>query len=60
MGDKVLSSVFSRIADKGFAGKLGLKLIELTPGHAIVEMTPGKDDINIFGTVHGGGHFFSY
>jgi len=57
MGDKVLSSVFSRIADKGFAGKLGLKLIELTPGHAIVEMTPGKDDINIFGTVHGGAIF---
>lgn len=57
MGDKVLSSVFSRIADKGFAGKLGLKLIELTPGHAIVEMTPGKDDVNIFGAVHGGAIF---
>jgi acyl-CoA thioesterase len=56
-GDSVLTSVFSRIADKGFAVKLGLKLIELTPGHAIVEMTPGKDSADIFGTVHGGAIF---
>lgn len=57
MGEKVLTSVFSSIADKGFAGKLGLKLIELTPGHAIVEMTPEKDDVNILGVVHGGAIF---
>ena len=54
MGDKDLMSVFSNIANKGFAEKLGLMLIELTPGHAIVEMIPGKNDTNIFGMVHGG------
>lgn len=54
MGDNVLTTVFSKIADKGFAGKLGIKVISLTPGHAILEMTPGKDDVNLFGTVHGG------
>ncbi|MCP4669653.1 MAG: hotdog fold thioesterase [Deltaproteobacteria bacterium] len=57
MDNKVLMSAFSRMADKGFSGKLGLKLVELRPGHAIVEMTPGKDDVNIFGTVHGGAIF---
>jgi acyl-CoA thioesterase len=54
MGDKIAMSLFSKIAEEGFAGKSGLKLIELTPGHAIVEMTPGKNDVNILGAIHGG------
>jgi acyl-CoA thioesterase len=57
MGDNVLTTVFSRIAEKGYARKLGLKLIELTPGHAIIEMNPGEDYANIFGTVHEGAIF---
>ncbi|MBW1682876.1 MAG: hotdog fold thioesterase [Deltaproteobacteria bacterium] len=39
---------------KGLAGKLGMKLVSVSPGYALVEMVPGEEDTNIFGTVHGG------
>jgi acyl-CoA thioesterase len=54
MDEEVRSSIFDRVAKEGYAAKLGMKLTELTPGHAIVEMIPEEDDINIFGMVHGG------
>jgi len=54
MDQKIRSSMFKTVNDEGYAGKLGLKLIELSDGHAIVEMVPMNDDVNIFGTVHGG------
>ena len=38
-------------------GKLGFKLIDMAPGHAIVQMVPQSDDTNIFGLVHGGAIF---
>jgi acyl-CoA thioesterase len=57
MDEEIRSSFFTRVANEGYAGKLGLKLIELTPGHAIVEMVPCKEDTNIFGMVHGGAIF---
>ena len=57
MDDEIRSSIFNRVADEGYAGKLGLRLVELTPGHAIVEMVPQKSDDNIFGMVHGGAIF---
>ena len=46
MDDVINSSIFNKVAKKGYARKLGLKLIELTPGHAIVEMVSHKDDTN--------------
>ncbi len=57
MNDEIIPSIVKEVSNEGFAGKLGLKLIDLTPGHAIVEMAPGKDDTNIFGMVHGGAIF---
>ena len=42
---------------EGYAEKLGLKLVRLSPGGAVVEMVPQKDDENIFGMVHGGAFF---
>ena len=57
MDDEIRSSIFNRVANEGYASKLGLRLVELTPGHAIVEMAPQKSDDNIFGMVHGGAIF---
>ncbi|MCP4682369.1 MAG: hotdog fold thioesterase [Desulfobacterales bacterium] len=57
MDDETIPSIVKEVSHEGFAGKLGLKLIDLTPGHAIVEMVPRKDDTNIFGMVHGGAIF---
>ena len=42
---------------EGYAEKLGLKLLELSDGHAIVEMVPMNNDVNILGAVHGGAIF---
>jgi len=36
---------------------LGIKLVEIKPGYAVVEMAPQKDDTNILETVHGGAIF---
>ncbi len=36
---------------------MGLKLVELSSGRAVVEMVPQKNDENIFGMVHGGAIF---
>ena len=49
--------MMDRVSREGYAGKMGLKLVELSPGRAVVEMLPQKEDENIFGTVHGGAIF---
>ena len=54
MDQKIRSSIIKSVKAEGYAGKLGLKLIELSDGYAIVEMVPMNDDVNIFGMVHGG------
>ena len=57
MNDEVLSSIFKRASNEAFARKLGMRLVELEPGHAIVEMVPDEDNANIFGMTHGGAIF---
>ena len=57
MDQEVLSSITKRMMVEGYAGKLGLKLIRLSDGCAVVEMLPTNDDANIFGMVHGGAIF---
>ncbi|MBW1868119.1 MAG: hotdog fold thioesterase [Deltaproteobacteria bacterium] len=57
MDQKIRSSIIENVKGEGYAGKLGLKLIELSDGHAIVEMVPMNNDVNMFGTVHGGAIF---
>jgi acyl-CoA thioesterase len=49
-----LLSTFQRESAKGFGGKLGLRIVDVHPGYAVVDMVPQKDDVNIFGMVHGG------
>jgi len=57
MDKMIRSAIMERVAREGYAEKLGLKLVELSSGGAVVEMTPQKDDENIFGMVHGGAIF---
>ena len=57
MDDKVLSAIKRRTEKEPYAQKLGMNLILLEPGHAIVEMTPSDGLENIFGMAHGGAIF---
>jgi acyl-CoA thioesterase len=57
MDQEVLSAITSRVKTEGYACKLGLKLVELSEGRAVVEMSPRENDANIFGMVHGGAIF---
>jgi acyl-CoA thioesterase len=54
MDDKVVSSIKRRVKKETYAKNLGMTLIELEPGHAVVEMAPGEDTVNILGMTHGG------
>jgi len=53
----IVESLLKRVENEAYARKLGMRLVELEPGRAIVEMTPQKDNMNIFGTTHGGAIF---
>jgi acyl-CoA thioesterase len=57
MNDPAISAIRKEVAKESFARKMGLRLVELGPGHAIVEMTPQEDNANIFGMTHGGAIF---
>ena len=57
MDKMIRSAIMERVVREGYAKKLGLKLVELSSGGAVVEMVPQKDDENIFGMVHGGAIF---
>lgn len=57
MDDKVISGIFRWVEKESYAQKLGLSLIELEPGYAVVEMVSREDNMNIFGMTHGGAIF---
>jgi len=57
MNDKVISSIVRRIKSEPYARKMGIKLVELAPGRALVEMQFKEDTTNIFGMIHGGAIF---
>ena len=57
MDETIRSAMMARVKREGYAKKLGLKLVEVSSGKAVVEMTPRKDDENIFGMVHGAAVF---
>jgi acyl-CoA thioesterase len=48
---------FEKVKEEGYAEKMGLQLIDLEAGHAVVQMTPTSQDVNIHGIVHGGAIF---
>lgn len=57
MDNRVIEAIGEQVEKEPYAGKMGLTLVELSPGHAVVELTPGKDLTNIFGMTHGGAIF---
>jgi acyl-CoA thioesterase len=54
---KVIASISREVEKEAYARKLRIRLVELNPGHAIVEMDSSEDDTNIFGMIHGGAIF---
>ncbi len=57
MDEAIRSKMMERVKKEGYANKLGLELIEVSDGRAVVRMTCGKDHENIFGMVHGAAIF---
>jgi acyl-CoA thioesterase len=57
MDDPVISAIKKRVEKERFAEKMGLRLVALEPGQAVVEMKPLEDNANIFGMTHGGAIF---
>lgn len=57
MSDNVLDAIRKRVANEPFAKKLGLTLLKLEPGYALVEMNFTDDMANIFDMTHGGAIF---
>lgn len=57
MDEHVLSAIKRQTEKEPYALKLGMRLVLLEPGHAVVEMTPSEDLGNIFGMAHGGAIF---
>jgi acyl-CoA thioesterase len=57
MDNDVLSAIKRQTEKEPYAQKLGMNLVLLEPGHAIVEMTPSEGLQNIFGMAHGGAIF---
>ena len=57
MDDSVVSAITEQVKKEKFARKMGLKLIEVDPGHAVVELRLKDDMTNIFGMAHGGAIF---
>jgi acyl-CoA thioesterase len=57
MNRDAITALKVRAAQEAYANKLGLELVTLEEGHAIVKMPPQKDMENIFGMTHGGAIF---
>lgn len=57
MNDKFIEAIRKRVASEPYARKLGLKLLKLEPGYALVEMGLKDDMANIFNMTHGGAIF---
>ncbi len=54
MDNTVIASLKKSIKNEPYALKMGMRLIEIKPGYAEVEMEPQDDTANIFGMTHGG------
>jgi acyl-CoA thioesterase len=57
MDKKVIGAIKQRVANEPYARKLGLRLLRLEPGYALVEMDLKSDMANIFDMTHGGATF---
>ena len=57
MADSVIAAISREVEKEGYALKLGMRLVEVEAGRAVVEMAPRNDNGNIFGMIHGGAIF---
>jgi acyl-CoA thioesterase len=57
MEEHVISAIKKQVERESYAKKMGLTLLKIEPGYAVVEMTPREDTSNIFGMTHGGAIF---
>jgi acyl-CoA thioesterase len=57
MVDEVIQSIKRHVEREPFARKLGLRLVKVEPGYAMVEMDPQEEITNLFGMIHGGAIF---
>ena len=57
MKKDIFEAIRNRVANEPFAKKLGLTLLKLEPGYALVEMNVTDDMANIFDMTHGGAIF---
>jgi acyl-CoA thioesterase len=57
MDERIREAIFRQVEKEPFAGKFGLKLVELDDGYSKVEMTFTPDMENFFGMAHGGALF---
>ena len=57
MNEEIISAVSDRVEKEPYARKLGMRLVMLEPGHALVEMVVQGDMTNIFDMIHGGAIF---
>ena len=57
MEEKIITAVAQKIESESYALKLGMRLLELEPGRALVEMPVHEEMNNIFGMIHGGAIF---
>ena len=57
MVDEAIQAIMKHVQKEPFARKMGLRLLKVEPGYAMVEMEPQEDSRNIFGMTHGGAIF---
>jgi len=57
MVDEAIQSIVNHVQKEPFARKMGLRLLKVELGYAMVEMEPQEDSRNIFGMTHGGAIF---
>ncbi|MBW1998057.1 MAG: hotdog fold thioesterase [Deltaproteobacteria bacterium] len=57
MAKDVVDALTGASAKEPYARKLGMRLLSVEPGRAVVEMEMKEDMTNIFGMIHGGAIF---
>lgn len=57
MSKNAIEAIRKRVANEPYAKKMGLKLLKLEPGYALVEMKLADNMANIFDMTHGGAIF---
>jgi len=54
---KAVEAIKKKVSEEPYAGRMRMRLIDLEPGHAVVEMALDVDSANMLGSPHGGAIF---